>query len=126
MSNTVTIELCAEDRARLDRILAALERSIPNAMTGLPEKQPEPEFLFGKVHAPAQEEPAEKPKQEDKPTITLAALQALVQELAAPGTGKFERVKKIVKQYAPKVGLIPEKDWETCHAELLALKKEEA
>lgn len=28
MSNTITIELCAEDRARLDRLTAALERRI--------------------------------------------------------------------------------------------------
>lgn len=30
MSNTITIELCAEDRARLDRLTAALEGATPN------------------------------------------------------------------------------------------------
>lgn len=114
MSTTLTIELCTEDRARLDRILAALERTPTNAVTGLPDEKPEaPE------HKP-------EPKQEEKPAIDLATLQALVQELAAPGTGKFEQVKKIVKQYAPKVSQIPEKDWNACHAALLALKEGKA
>lgn len=124
--NTITIELSAEDRARLDRILAALEHTAPNAVTGLPEAQP---VADERKAAEQPEEPEAAPwevKEEpkaDKPAVTLQALQALVQELAAPGTGKFDQVKRIVKHFAPKVSQIPESDWAACYEMLLALKE---
>lgn len=100
MSNTITIELCAEDRARLDSILDALtNQASPNACTGLPEVKTEaPE-----VKTEVKEEPKEV-----KPQITLRDIQTRVQKLAAPSTGKFDQVKDIVKRFAPKVGQIPE------------------
>lgn len=114
MSNTIIFELCAEDRARLDRIIAALEGDggHKNAMTGLPESKPEP-----------QESQTEAPEVEAEPTVTMEALRALVQELAAPESGKYEQVKKIVNQYAPRVSMIQESDWNACHRQLIALKE---
>lgn len=120
MSNTITFELCAEDRARLDRIIAALEgashKEAPNAVTGLPEVPPE--------HPEAQPDPTPAEPAEKK--ITLEDLRAIVQELAAPNSGKYEQVKKIVNQYAPRVSQIPESDWPACYEQLIALKEGKA
>ena len=37
--NTITLELCAEDRARLDRLTAALEKRVTQAETVLTERE---------------------------------------------------------------------------------------
>lgn len=105
MSNHITIELCAEDRARLDRLAEVLGQllseknhinamfGVPNAMTALPEAEP------------VKEEP--KPAEPEKPTVSLADVQALVQKLATPTSGKRDAVKSIVNAYAKRVSDIP-------------------
>lgn len=98
MSNHITISLCEEDRARLDRLAEVLgqllsEKNHINAMTALPEVEP------------AKEEP--KPTEPETPTVTLADVQALVQKLATPTSGKRDAVKTIVNAYAKRVSDIP-------------------
>ena len=110
MSNTITIELCAEDRARLDAILAALsdKASAPAepaavAPVAAPEEapapvQPEPEKPAVAPAAPAVEEA--------KPIHTKADLLAKVQRLIAQG-GKKAEARAIIKQYADRVSDVP-------------------
>lgn len=105
MSNHITFGLCEEDRARLDRLTEVLEKLLPrqlmlrtetakpNAMTALPEAEP------------VEEEP--KPAEPEKPTVSLADVQALVQKLATPTSGKRDAVKNIVNAYAKRVSDIP-------------------
>lgn len=123
MSNTITIELCAEDRARLDRILDALtQKAEPvalNACTALPEilqpGQPVPE-----EPAPV---PAAEPTKDEQPTVTLDDIRALVQTLIAPGSNKREQAKAIVRQYAQKVSDIPADKCAECFKALNELKE---
>lgn len=94
MSNTITIELCQEDRARLDRLAEALERracdkcvhTITEFMKGLATSKPDPvqlepaETLTGAQGSPenaseAAEAPAltNSPPEEEKPTAGESA-----------------------------------------------------
>lgn len=101
--NTITIELCAEDRARIDRVIAALE-AVPAEPLGTPEKvetvQPE--------NVPAQEEETPTPAVEEPaaPSVTKTDVQRKVVELSA--AGKKAEVRDIVKAYAVKVTDIPD------------------
>lgn len=92
-SITVNVELCAEDRARLEAILAALtaNTNTQNAPTA-------------EAEAPA--EPAE-PVAEPAPTITAEALQQKIRKLLQIQDKKAE-VKAIVLSYAESVTKIPE------------------
>ena len=122
--NRITIELCMEDRARIDRLAAALENMrIPevtmhmtgtaplNACTALPE-----------VTAPAEEAPAAP--EEKKPAVTLDEVRALVQKLCAPGSTKKEAAKAIVKSYGTKVSDIPVDKYEEAMTRLALLDGE--
>ena len=96
----VTVELCAEDRARLDKILEAL--------TAQPVQM-------------ASEEP--KVEEETKPTVTLDEVRLLVQKLATPSSGKRDAVRDLVKRYAESVSTIPADKLAEVHAELVKLDK---
>lgn len=114
--NNITIELCAEDRARLDRIAEALDAinkaNEPITLTvsglyaecepdkdGRPEEAPEAE----PVQTPAEEPKAEAPK---APQVSVAELQAKVVELVS--AGKRDEAKAVVNEYAERVSDIPE------------------
>ena len=112
--NTITIELCAEDRARLDNILEQLKQLTP--MTVVCDVTPQ--------EKKQQTATKQEPKQESAPTIQLTDLQTLVQELAAPGSGKRDKVKALVKGYAERVSLTPQDKWPEVYEALTALKKE--
>lgn len=128
--NTITIELCGEDRARLDRILAALE-----GLNTRPEKSLA-EIMADFIATPAgettQEAPAEPVKEPEvlaepeKPKATKADVQALVQKLATPTSGKRDEVKRIVNEYAPRVSGIPEDKLDEVMQRLIALGGENA
>lgn len=104
MSNTITIELCGEDRARLDRILAALEGL--NKPTEITECLAE--LHTAEVEAPVAEGIPVEAVVPEKPKATKADVQAMVQKLATPTSGKRDEVKRIVNEYAPRVSGIPE------------------
>lgn len=123
--NTIIIELCKEDRARLDAILAALTNAAP--------AEHPVETLSEALQAPATTIPAEPEKAENgpeappweepaAPTYTQADLLAKVQQLASPAGGKRVQARDIVKQYASRVSEIPEDKIAEVMAKLIELE----
>lgn len=118
--NVLTIELCAEDRARLDKILEALTQAKPDctrcaqnvvdyvtAVTGVDEngKKAEPEHpVADPFPEPAPVE--EAPKKPEAPAVKMEDVQQKVVALSA--AGHKEEVRTIVTAYAPRVSGIPE------------------
>jgi predicted DNA-binding protein len=146
MSNTITIELCAEDRARLDRLAAALEtRTTPadpiqeqlaaviaNASTPTEcptEATEEPKAEAAPTIQPEEEAPTEAeettPAEAPKPTVTLEQIQQKVVQLAAGfGGSKKAKVREIINAYAKKVTDLPEDKWAEVWAQLTAMESE--
>lgn len=138
MSNTITIELCAEDRARLDHINVNLTELILRVMgnpapdMGEVLRKAAPE-LAGKLAAqhpvadPFKELPKaepvpfeqEGPKQET-PQYKLEDIQQKVVALSA--SGKKAEVREIVKSYAEKVSAIPADKFGEVMAKLIGLE----
>lgn len=109
----ITIELCTEDRARIDRLTEALEAMAQNQPRQLyaldlgsaPENDAqEPEAATPEQTQPKTEKPAEAEK--EAPAVTVEDLRSKV--LALSAAGKKEEMKAIVKAYADKVSDIPE------------------
>lgn len=147
--NTITIELCAEDRARLDAILAALSAR-PNcercantvakyvaAEVGQTAEHPvvDPfpapdtaeksndaptEAEPETVNTPEPEKPAEAEEQPEAPAVTHADIQRKVVTLSA--AGKKDQVREIVTKYAKKVSDLPEDKLAEVWAKLTALE----
>lgn len=129
--NNITIELCAEDRARIDNLIVELARLRHTLSSGhvtavLPEPQeaaeqfskeeapkttllPKPQPEEPKAEAPQPEaKPEEKAAPEPTPTapeVTVADLQAKVVQLV--NAGKKTETREIILKYAPNVGSIP-------------------
>lgn len=124
----VITELCAEDRARIDRLTTALERLVEaNAPVDIESRggllvpaTPNP-FSEGIVEAPAEpesvpEEPESVPEEagapDDEPDVkevpehTKAELQQKVISIVT--AGKKDEVKAIIEQYAERVSAIPD------------------
>lgn len=114
--NTITIELCAEDRARLDNILEALTshdcsrcaNDVAKYVVGTLETAQEP----AEAPEPIKEETAQPepevvaPAAEVAEAVSLADIQKKVVELSA--AGKKAEVREIITAYAKKVSDIPE------------------
>lgn len=123
----VTIELSAEDRARLDGIQQKLDKLLiaPVALDMPQEqlKQAEPSNI-----TPEPEKPKEEPKTEtpeaSKPSITNEQLQQKVVQLAASGSDKKAKVREIINRYAAKVSAIPEDKLAEVWQQLTALESE--
>lgn len=109
---TVTLELCAEDRARLDKIIDSLsELFISEAVEASP--------------ADVAEEPKPEPVEEkNEPAVTIDDVRLLVQKLATPSSGKRDAVRALVMKYAKSVSDIPVDKLDEVHAELVKLDKE--
>ena len=125
----IITELCAEDRARLDRLAAALEKLQPlepvntnidpeliaKAQTLLDEAHgdQEPVTFEVPVETPAEPEsvpeeagaPDDEPDVKEVPEHTQAELQQKVISLVSGG--KKDEVTKIIRQYALRVSAIP-------------------
>lgn len=125
--NNITIELCAEDRARIDNLtmeLAALRHTLTSDQVIAVQLEPQtaetPEQQLPPVEEPKAEAPkAEAPKPEATPEkkaapepapaapeVTVSDLQAKVVELV--NAGKKAETREIILKYAPNVGSIPE------------------
>ena len=117
----VTTELCAEDRARLDKLTAALEQLAPVTVQtdetvqafmtegigiGKITKTKDHGDFVGIVTEPEEPEAPAAPEEPAAPHHTKAELQPKVVSLVS--AGKKEEVKEIIKQYAAKVSDIPE------------------
>lgn len=105
----VTLELCAEDRTRLDRILAALENSgtpfaAPVAVEAKKPIEKAPEEPKKAEPQPQPEPVKEEPKPE--PTVTKADIRTKV--VALVGAKKKAEVEQIIKAYAPSVTELPD------------------
>ena len=115
--NTITIELCAEDRARLDSLLAKLDRCIGEFIpsgeghTDYGYKSQGVEYATQDEAAEAKLEEIPEPYSEPCPFETApAATRADVQQkvVALSAAGKKEKVRAVVNAYAAKVSGIPE------------------
>ena len=141
MSNTITIELCSEDRTRLDTLidrieaLATLTSYIMDHGIKAPTKAEEPKETV-EAEKTAQDATEEKtptitPQVEETPTVeeptatvatktvSRAELGAKVREMMT--TGFKEQTKEIVKSYAPTVPGVPEDKITECYERLVAL-----
>lgn len=101
-SITLTVELCKEDRDRLDALLTAVQG------IGTPYNAPVPETPDTTTEENTQPEP-ETPTEataEAAQPVTHADVQKRVVELSA--AGHKAQVREIIKKYAPKVSAIPE------------------
>ena len=132
--NTIIIELCQEDRARLDKIIEALERTqmVPTEVPVVvqDELQPEPipvaeaptdvqEAAAETVEA-VNEEISSEPAEEPAKIIDLSDIQKKVVELSA--AGKKAEVREIITKYANRVSAIPAEKTAEVWAQLTALK----
>lgn len=146
MSNniTVTVELCASDRDRLDKIYAALERigapqcdkcveSIAHTLERVVDTAQEPAGApaveeKAETHAtiPAQEEkPAEAPvapQEKAKPTVTLSDIQQKVVSLSAQGAAMKKAVREVVTAYAERVSALTPEQYAEVFEKLTALE----
>lgn len=147
MSNIITFELSAEDRARLDKLTAALltrTEQVENYLAGnydegtpveapktptetteadTPQTTPAEEE---KPTAPAEQSQAEalEPK-EEKPAVTLEQIQQKVVQLAAGfGGTKKTQVREIINAHAKKVSDLPADKWTEVWEQLTALESE--
>lgn len=150
MSNNITIELCAEDRARLDKLTDALNalttKTAAAAVTIQPQddidkklaetlaslKTAENAQDAQEAHTPtenptepineAQEEPAEATQAEEpkKPTVTMQMLTNKAITLSAAGLK--DKVRDVVHQYAKTVTSLPEDKWAEVYEKLNALE----
>jgi hypothetical protein len=127
MSNTITIELCAEDRQRLDDLLCTCSL-IAAALGAKPFPAGTPDF----VQEPAEEHPVdavsphglpESAVEPEQPKYTKADILAKVQQLAHPGNPKRGQAKTIVQSYAGKVSDIPEDKYNEVMEKLIALEE---
>ena len=118
--NTIIIELCQEDRARLDKIIEALEQShtiavnsvsaAPNVESDEPKTETE-EPMEGQVtveeivETTKQISTVEAPVEEPIKVVSLSDIQKKVVELSA--AGKKAEVRDIITKYANRVSAIP-------------------
>lgn len=145
--NTIIIELSAEDRARLDKLTAALElvgkggtcnckaedkptTPEPKAKKSKPEKAAETPTEAADEPTPTTDTPTEEKPTETAtaaPTVTLEQIQQKVVQLAAGNGGaKKAQVREIISAYGAKVSDLKEQPdkWDEVWAKLTALESE--
>lgn len=110
--NTITIELCAEDRARLDRIIAGLEAKQASA----PEVDPTQDLDQMTLEVASLEAEAAP---SGPVSVTLSDIQQKVVALSA--AGKKAQAREIVKAYAERVTLLPDDKYAEVMDKLSAL-----
>ena len=132
MSNTITIELCAEDRARLDRLAEAMERKACDrcvATIQQTETEVDPaQLTIDDIEAPEEaaevSTPTTTPQNEnpteEAPKVDRAELRAKVIELSAKGLK--EQTRDIIQSYAPTVAAVPDDKVAECYLKLVALE----
>lgn len=127
MSNHITIELCKEDRQRIDELIGFagwIAGALKDMATAQPAVIPEQvnEHPVDEVSPHAAPEHVAEP---EAPKFTKDDVQALVIKLAAPNTGKTDAARAIVYEYAKKVSDIPEDKLDEVMAKLNKLAEEE-
>lgn len=147
MSNIITIELCQEDRARLDRLAEALEKIVaqeaPITLEGVddiqkmlaktlakasePVEAPKNAPGAAEASTPTTTPPEEETPKEEKPTkpatektVNQKDVRAKYVELAA--SGKREEAKAIILPYATAITAIPDDKCQEVYDKLVALE----
>lgn len=115
--NIITIELCAEDRARLDRIISGLEAITGAAPVASNPDQVTLEEVIAETPRPKSEDAA--PPWTDAAEVTLSDIQQKVVTLSA--AGKKSQAREIVKAYAERVTLLPKDKYVEVMGKLSAL-----
>lgn len=126
MSNRITIELCAEDRQRIDELIA-FAGLIASEMKSNPAPiaTPAEEHPVDAVVPHGEPEPVDDPEAapaEKVYKVTKADIMAKVQALAAPNNPKREQAKAIIKSYGAKVSDIPEELYDEVMDKLVELE----
>ena len=135
MSNHIIIELCAEDRQRIDELIAfagliasEMKSHRPLQLRSIDENgirfgtaaEEHPVDAVAPHGEPvADPEPAAEP---ELPQYTKDDVLAKVQKLAAPNNPKREQAKAIVKSYGAKVSDIPADKYDEVMAKLAELE----
>ena len=123
----LTIELCAEDRARLDAILTALQAVGTPFSSPVPSQTVETAPETHDAPAPVtggqeQEQPAQDTQDgTETQHVTRGMVQDLVITLASQGH-KAE-AREIVQRYAPRVSAIPDADLDAVYVALDAVRR---
>ncbi len=126
--NTITIELCKEDRQRLDEVIAFLGMIVAE-QKGQPLPAPLKEAIEHPViettaHLEPVEEtpaaPAPDPIPEVKP-VSLAEFQKAVTMACAKGPKQKAAAKEIINKYAASVSAVPEDKRAEAMAELVKI-----
>lgn len=123
--NAIPIELCQEDRARIDKVIELLTLSTGQRCQGCADAVQEAftatkpiEFTKDTPEEEKPVEPAQEP--ETAPQVTKADIQQKVIQLSA--AGKKAQVREIVTAVANKVSDIPEDKLAEVWAKLNALE----
>ena len=133
MSNRITIELCAEDRKRIDELIgfAGWIASEMKNNHGLKVVEPAEGHPVDAVEPHGDPEPVATVSEVEKVEttekvykVTKEDIMAKVQALAAPNNPKREQAKAIVKSYGAKVSDIPEAKYAEVMAKLAELEVE--
>ena len=131
MSNRITIELCAEDRKRIDELIgfAGWIASEMKNNPGLKVVEPAEEHPVDAVAPHGDPEPVATVSEVEKVEttekvykVTKEDIMAKVQALAAPNNPKREQAKAIVKSYGAKVSDIPEDKYDEVMDKLVELE----
>lgn len=140
--NTITIELCKEDRQRLDEVIAFLgliagelkSRPVSAEAVTAPqtEEKPKPLAMEHPVDAVSPHgEPEPEIHPDEIPEVTAstykwtqADILGIVQRLIAPGSTKRAAAKAIVNDYAVKISAIPADKYNEVMDRLVKLEKE--
>lgn len=132
MSNRITIELCKEDRQRLDDITGLLASLYSELKSNQPETVQIPHLAMtqaedGTVKLVDLDHPVDSVAPHSEPVLevpqyTHKHILAKVQKLAAPGSAKRLAAKAIVTEYAEKVSGIPAEKCNEVMAKLIELE----
>lgn len=123
----LTIELCAEDRARLDAILTALQAVGTPFSPPVPSQTVETALETHDTPAPVTGGPeTEQPAQDTQDgTETQHATHGMVQDLVITlaSWGHKAEAREIVQRYAPRVSAIPDADLDAVFTALDAVRR---
>lgn len=111
--NTITIELCKEDRARLDDLIAfagIIVGDIKDRQIQTPAAPLEPSAApaAAPVAEPSPVEPAPAQPEPEVKAVSFAEFQKAVTQVVAKGPKQKAAVKEIITKYAASVTEVPE------------------
>lgn len=120
--NHITIELCAEDRRRLDRVIRAMEMVTGIGTTDAASEAPGIVEPIVDETAVVSDPPKAEPTKQQNPApiedVPLEQIQKKVVELCA--AGKKEQARSIIKEFGAKVSDLKTPDLRTAAWDKLA------